>query len=54
MMFLHEQNETELILTGENLWPLSLVCKSLLFPCLRQGNNSNIITLTSVDAIKYG
>jgi len=38
-MFLHEQNETELILTGENLWPLSTFFKSLLFPCLRQGNN---------------
>jgi hypothetical protein len=39
MMFLHEQNETELILTAENLWPLSTFFKSLLFPCLRQGNN---------------
>jgi len=39
MMFLHEQNETEPILTAENLWPLSTFFKSLLFPCLRQGNN---------------
>jgi hypothetical protein len=39
MMFLHEQNETELILIAENLWPLSTFFKSLLFPCLRHGNN---------------
>jgi len=38
---LHEQNETESILIVENLWPLLLVCKSLLSPCLRQGNNFN-------------
>ena len=32
MMFLHEQNETEMILIVENLWPVSMVFKPLFFP----------------------
>ena len=39
MMFLHEQNETEMILIVENLWPVSMVFKPLFFPSRGEGKN---------------
>ncbi len=39
MMFLHEQNETEPILIVENLWPLSMFFKPLIFSLPREGKN---------------